>query len=326
VPPRTTPSTGGNVPPPAYSSWDKHGCYKPGEIVGSCNGISDAAGPFLQGGKCCFDVCKGTPAPCGRSFVVEGRARVADVVARGDWSAAPLGLDARPGGADALTAKAARAWRDDAALEHASIASFARLALELLALGAPPRLIEGAHRAALDEVEHARVCFAIATELSGATIPLGPAPLSLDGLAMGRDLAALAVSAAIEGCVGETVAALALARAAASCASSKLAAELAKMADDELTHASLAWECVAWACGRVTDPAARERVAQALAVPDFEPSAAVDEEHSAAWRSLGRLTPADLREVVVAARALIGDAKTQLFAPSAASAATSGGP
>ena len=308
VPPKTTPSTGGNVPAPGpYTSWDKNGCYQANEIVGACNGISAASGPFLQSGKCCFDVCQGPVAPCGRAFVVDGRARVADVVARGDWSGPRLGLD----GSGEVRALAARAWRDDAALEHASIASFARLSLELLALGAPPTLVAAAHQAALDEVEHARTCFAIAAELGDAAAALGPAPLSLEGLSFGGDFASLAVSAAIEGCVGETVAALALSRASSSCDSSVLAAQLAKMADDELAHASLAWQCVAWACAR-GGAAARAAVAPALAVPDFD-AMSVEEGDAAAWRGLGRLTRADLREVVATARVLVGEAKAHLL-------------
>jgi hypothetical protein len=45
--------------------------------------------------------------------------------------------------------KAPRAlWR--ALFQHASVASFARFSLELLALGAPPDLVAAAHAAALD--------------------------------------------------------------------------------------------------------------------------------------------------------------------------------
>ena len=307
VPQKTVPSTGGNIPNPGpYTSWDKNGCYQPNEIIGSCNGISAAAGPFFLGGKCCFDVCQGQPAPCGRALNVDGHARVADVVFRNDWTGSPLGLD----GDGALRARAAHAWCDDAALEHASIASFARLSLQLLSLGAPPDLVAAAHQAALDEVEHARVCFAIATELADAAVPLGPAALSLDGLSLGGDLLALAVGAAIEGCVGETVAALALSRAAASCDSPALAARLSKMADDELAHASLAWQCLAWAYGR-TGTDARQAVEAALRVPEFD-APSVAECDVAAWHRLGRLTRVDMQEVAATARVLVDQTWRQL--------------
>src|SRR6478736_3829368 len=66
-----------------------------------------------------------------------------------------------------------------AQMEHVSIASFNRFSLQLLGLGAPAELIEGAQRAALDEVHHARICFAIAEQYLGQ--PLGPSALDLTG-------------------------------------------------------------------------------------------------------------------------------------------------
>src|SRR6185436_7062049 len=101
----------------------------------------------------------------------------------------------------------AEAWARDALLEHASVASFGRFALELLAFGAPADLIEAAHRAALDEVRHARLCFALAGAYRGEA--LAPGAFPFDGaVRLAGDLAALAESAVLEGCVGETLAAL----------------------------------------------------------------------------------------------------------------------
>ena len=47
-------------------------------------------------------------------------------------------------------------WTANARAEHASVPAFSRLSLTLVSLGAPARLVEGAHRAALEEIEHAR--------------------------------------------------------------------------------------------------------------------------------------------------------------------------
>ena len=49
----------------------------------------------------------------------------------------------------------------------AEIASFARTSLDLLALGAPADLVAETHRAALDEIEHARIAYALASAFSG---------------------------------------------------------------------------------------------------------------------------------------------------------------
>ena len=56
----------------------------------------------------------------------------------------------------------AEEWIENARSEHASVPAFSRLSLTLMSLGAPARLVEGAHRAALEEIEHARLAFALA--------------------------------------------------------------------------------------------------------------------------------------------------------------------
>ena len=48
-------------------------------------------------------------------------------------------------------------WRSNGLAEHASVASFSRHSLQLLALAAPADLVEASHRAAIDEVAHAKV-------------------------------------------------------------------------------------------------------------------------------------------------------------------------
>ena len=92
-------------------------------------------------------------------------------------------------------------------MEHASIASFNRFSLQLLAVGAPPELVEASQRAALDEIEHARIAFALASKYG--TTPVGPSSLDLAGDTLGQlDLASVTASTVEEGCVGETLAAL----------------------------------------------------------------------------------------------------------------------
>src|SRR5207248_1646672 len=70
----------------------------------------------------------------------------------------------------------ARSWLVEARAEHASIAAFSALSLDLMAVGAPPRLLERAHRAALDEIVHARVCFALASAYAGEELAPGAFP------------------------------------------------------------------------------------------------------------------------------------------------------
>jgi hypothetical protein len=76
-------------------------------------------------------------------------------------------------------------------MEHASIASFAKFSLQLVMVAAPSALLADAHAAAVDEIHHARVAFALASRLLGR--PLGPGPVDLAGDVIGeRTLAAVA--------------------------------------------------------------------------------------------------------------------------------------
>jgi hypothetical protein len=140
----------------------------------------------------------------------------------------------------------ARHWALSAQLEHASVAAFSRFSLQLLAVGAPPSLLEDAHRAALDEIRHAELCFSLATVYAGQ--PIGPAPLPMSDQALGVwDLAGIAVGTVEEGCIGETIAALEAQRAAELAQDAAVQAVLQRIHEDETRHAELAWRFVHWA-------------------------------------------------------------------------------
>ena len=145
-----------------------------------------------------------------------------------------------------LAVKIAAEWARDAQFEHASIASFGRFALELLAVGAPSELVESAHRAAIDEIEHARLCFSLAS-IYGAK-PVGPGPLPLDAGAFATpELKAMVHSTVLEGCVNETLAALE-ARSAHELAGPQAVREALRAIErQESDHASLAFRFVSWA-------------------------------------------------------------------------------
>ncbi len=140
----------------------------------------------------------------------------------------------------------AHAWLDDALMEHASVASFSRFSLALLALGAPADLVERAHRAALDEVAHAQLAFALASRYAGTDVAPGRFPVG-DRIDVPSTLADLAASTVREGAIGETIAA-ALANEAASRATDPAVRDaLERIARDEAEHACLAWETITWA-------------------------------------------------------------------------------
>jgi hypothetical protein len=205
------------------------------------------SGPFEQNGQCCYQVSVGC---IGRPFVVDRVATRAHAVfgAGSTWCDADLNPSVEDLSADVRAALAA-AWLDDALLEHASVAAFARFAMELMAVGAPSGLVEAAHEAALDEVRHARLCFALARAYAGTDVK--PAAFPFGGsVEVAADLAAMAASSVIEGCVGETLAAAVAAEQLARATDPAVCAVLAMIAKDEARHAELAWRTVAWALRR----------------------------------------------------------------------------
>lgn len=265
--------------------------------ISTCSFVVSAA--EAGDGKCCYVIRQGTC--CGRPFVVAGAARTSLLMQRDDWAHEARSM------LSALTAfereELTSAWAADALMEHASIASFARFSLELLALGAPGDFVEASQRASLDEVEHARLCFALCSRFTGSS--LGPTPLYMDGFTLGRNLASVAAAAVREGCVGETLAA-ALAQAQLAVAEDpdcRRALEI--IARDEAEHSLLAWRFVQWALQSGQEEV-REAVSRAFREAHGRDVHAVARTTSPrVWNHFGRLTNDQERDVVREAWAVI---------------------
>lgn len=191
-----------------------------------------------------------------------------------------------------VAARVGAEWARDAQFEHASIASFGRFALELLALGAPSELIESAHRAAIDEIEHARLCFSLATVYSDTALGPGPLPLSADAFAIPTP-AALVHATVLEGCVNETLAALEARAAHASAEPEAVRGALLAIERQESDHASLAFRTVGWAIASFgPDVRASARAAFADAARDIGTGALPEVDPlDAACARHGRLSP-----------------------------------
>lgn len=220
----------------------------------------EACGPDPAApGECCYVVVG--DCPVGRPFLVEGQARVAAPAARDDW-ASPVAPDVS--GLDSATREAlAGYWQREALAEHASVASFARFILQLLSVGAPAELLTASQRALADEIEHARLGFALATAYGGS--PLGPAALSVSDALEGQDgLATMALAVAREGCIAETVSALQIAAARDGASDAALKQALSVVAEQELAHALLAWKTLAW-CLERGDASLRQAVREVFA-------------------------------------------------------------
>jgi hypothetical protein len=197
-----------------------------------------------------------------------------------------------------LCSRVAAAWLSVALSEHASIASFSRFALELMAVGAPPELLEATHRAALDEIRHARLAFAISSRLSGKQ--LGPGPLAMPpGAFVDHDRASVTLAAVREGCVAETLAAIEAAEARDRAHPGAIRRALTIIARDEAAHAALSWTFARWALGGAPD-ALRAAVADALRTAfELELCAPVlvgiDDEAMLAYGRLGEQRRRDVR-------------------------------
>jgi hypothetical protein len=179
----------------------------------------------------------------GRPLVVDGAARLAGTEATAGWAVDsgwhPVELDPE------RRLMAAAHWRQAAQYEHASVASFARFAMELMALGAPADLVMGATRAQADEIAHARDCFSMASAFAGGA--LGPGPLPLSG-ALAREVTprALLVDAIVEACVNETLAAAEAAWLSGRSSVPVIAKLQETISQDESRHAALGWRTVKW--------------------------------------------------------------------------------
>lgn len=182
----------------------------------------------------------------GRPLITAHGASLGAVRAGADWSGTHAISRVDPRLAEALAA----AWIEVGRAEHASVASFARATLELMAVGAPAELVEAHQRASLDEIAHARVAFALAAA-HGAVVT--PGALDVPG-PRAPSLARLACDVFVEGCVNETASALATARAARSAIDPEVRAMLERIADDEAGHAALAWRTVRWALEEGGEP------------------------------------------------------------------------
>ena len=95
-------------------------------------------------------------------------------------------------------------------------------------------LIEEAHRAALDEVRHAR----IALELAGVDSVPQALPVAMQ-LTIRPDVRSMALATAREACIGETLSFLEMEREGLP--------ELHSVVEDERRHAALGWRTVRWA-------------------------------------------------------------------------------
>jgi hypothetical protein len=270
---------------------DPTACPSPGDLTGvPCTAIIGEGTRNRDTGQCCYPIKRLSCTVPGRPLRVGGAVLLPDVVFGALLPVNEPGLD------ETSRRVLAELWREGARFEYASVASFARSTLQLMSLGAPPELVLASQAASLDEIEHARLCFALASRFGGREVR--PSRLPIDESSGSVTLVELAVENVLGGCVGETVAALTASEQLSVATDPEVRAALETITRDESRHAELAWRIAAWACD-VGGAEVRARVAEAfqavLGARDVEPDG--DPDSVVALQGLGLLDAAHERAI-----------------------------
>jgi hypothetical protein len=235
-------------------------------------------------------------------LLLKGKSTKASLQETPHWKLEPL--PSVEGLKESERAALAEFWVAQALSEHASIATFHRVALELLALGAPASLIIRVQAAASDEVRHARLCFGLASGYAGKA--LGPGRLDLTELSLSKTLKEVAVAAVAEGCMAEALAAQ-LAGVMLEQATDPAVQQVLKViVADECRHAELAWETVHWAIevGGTSVQAAVLKAFENLPPPPSDSTRLSQKQIEEAWEE-------GLRELVLPFKAMLLQAAPQ---------------
>jgi hypothetical protein len=223
----------------------------------------------------------------GRQLRRFGRVLLPRLRSSAAWTTAAVPLGQR----DDVPAGLADQWRENGKTEHASVAAFARLTLDLMALGAPPTLIAAANRDALDEIRHTELCFSLAHALDGKTVSPAPFPQAQRVTTLPRSrtlaLAKLAVDSLIDGALHEGVSARIIAKLAHRCEVPGIRAALKEIAADEGRHSAHGWAAVAWCLEEGGRPVAEALTGALRALPRAMRSALPEAASGGQWERWG---------------------------------------
>ncbi len=184
----------------------------------------------------------------GRPLRVKGKQVHAELSNGNDWT---RGEKPDVAGLDKNTRDVLEAlWLHDAKKEHASVPAFSRISWMLVAVGAPADLVEWSHRAAIEEIEHTQLCFALAQGYanSGQSKTVKPMPFLLKGgLDLKEDaLLVLAKESLEDGCQLEDYNADVAAACALVCKERVTKNVLKQIALEERSHAEFSWKLLEW--------------------------------------------------------------------------------
>lgn len=187
-------------------------------------------------------------AAWGRPLRVNGKQVHAKLKKGNDWTRGEMPDTTN---LDNATREALEAlWLHDAQKEHASVPAFSRISWLLASVGAPADLLEWSHRAAIEEIEHTQLCFALAQGYSNSgisyTVKAMPELLS-GGLDLKEDaLLVLANESLADGCQLEDFNADVASACAQVCEERVTRNVLKQIALEERSHAEFSWKLLEW--------------------------------------------------------------------------------
>ncbi len=237
----------------------------------------------------------------GRPLRLRGRQLHPELRIGANWT---RGMLPSPAGLDADTRAALEAlWLHDAQKEHASVPAFARIAWMLAAVGAPPELMRGAQQAAIEEIEHAERCFALAAGYGGLQHTVEPMPELLNGqpFSLRDPLTTLVYESVTDGVQLEDFNADVAGLCHAVCEEPITRAVLDQITREERSHAAFSLDIVRWVAS-IDPQRAQAAIRRALTDLDGyarptavsrEKQALVAKADAAALRRHGRLTDAE---------------------------------
>lgn len=261
------------------------------EAVGIGVATSFASAGFLFGVSLVDALVNGFQR--GRQLRADGKVLLPKVNAEGQAFAGAHSLNAHiveHMSAEERTA-IAQAWRENGRTEHASVAAFAQLTLDLMCLGAPPELLRAASQDALDEVAHTELCFAIARSFDGlAEGPTAfPEVRSFEARPTERiaALSRLAVDSLFDGALHEGVSARTLASLAKAAEVESIQEALKVIARDEGRHARHAWQVVKWCVEQGGAPVHQALLGALSRIPKALPYTLPEAAREGAWERVG---------------------------------------
>ena len=223
----------------------------------------------------------------GRQLRRFGRVLLPRLRSNATWTTSSIVLDE---GQDAPVGLADQ-WRENGRTEHASVAAFARLTLDLMALGAPPTLIAAANQDALDEIRHAELCFSLAFALDGKRVSPGPFPEAQRVGTLPRSrtlaLAKLAVDSLVDGALHEGVSARIIAKLSQRSGVPTIRAALREIAADEGRHAAHGWAVVRWCLDEGSAPVGHALLGALRALPKQMQSQLPEPASNGNWENWG---------------------------------------